>query len=353
MYASGGNQLVSGSKVFTNPIGVPLFGGTGETVARLYVDNAISSLSGTITGQAASLTATQSFVGQNTFALPLNVPNPVSTGNAVNFNYLSGVSGVLQAYINNVVPSVPNVVTTTGDETIGGSKTFTGSPLIPVPTVLNAAVDLGTLLNASGVLSIGGGGGAPNSVTTTGVYTLSGSYTFTGSPLVVSPTLPSGATNIIYVSGVSGSLSARDLSISGALQAAINATSGSTINNNYSFTGITGNFVNMSFYYNASTLATGLNNVEAFVGRTFFFTGYAIGSITSGTQGIFSGSLYQRTPTNTKTNFINFSMNSGLFFTSSGGFNQQVTGLNRVGLDIFQIGTGLTGLSIGIFGVGY
>lgn len=130
-----------------------------------------------------------------------------------------------------------------------------------------------------------------------------------------------------------------------------NVYNGGTITNNIGYT--TGNFVNISFYYDEYNLYTGLNSIEAFVGRSFTFTGYAIGVINSGTQGFFSGSLYQRTPTNSKTNFINFSLNSGTFFTGIGGFSQEITGLNRVGLDIYRIGTGITGLSVGVFGVGY
>ena len=109
----------------------------------------------------------------------------------------------------------------------------------------------------------------------------------------------------------------------------------------------------MAFWYDQYNLATGLNNVEAVVGRSFFFTGYSVGVINTGTQGFFSGSLYQRTPINTKTSFIDLSLNSGLYFKSQGGFVQEISGLNRVGLDILLLGTGITGLSIGVFGVGY
>lgn len=117
--------------------------------------------------------------------------------------------------------------------------------------------------------------------------------------------------------------------------------------------GVTGNFVNISFWYDEFTLATGLNTIESFVSRDFTFTGYGIGSITALTQGAFSGSLYQRTPTNTKITFVNFGMPSTQSFTGRGGFSQVISGLNRVGLDIYSIGTGITGLSVGLFGVGY
>jgi len=142
---------------------------------------------------------------------------------------------------------------------------------------------------------------------------------------------------------------------------AATVTNNGTATNNFNgqttnvtnLSGITGNFVNMSFWYDESNLSTGLNTIEAFVGRSFFFTGYGLGVINTGTQGYFSGSFYQRTSTNAKTNFIDFSLNSGMFFTGVGGYNQEISGMNRVGLDIYRIGTGITGLSVGLFGVGY
>jgi hypothetical protein len=106
----------------------------------------------------------------------------------------------------------------------------------------------------------------------------------------------------------------------------------------------------MSFYFDQYSLYTGLNIIESFVSRDFNFTGYALGTINSGTQGFFSGSFYQRDQSNTKTNFLDISLNSGLLFKSSGGFSQPISGLNRVGLDIYRIGTGITGLSVGFFG---
>ncbi len=109
----------------------------------------------------------------------------------------------------------------------------------------------------------------------------------------------------------------------------------------------------MSFYFDEFSLYTGLNIVESIVGRDFFFTGYAIGAINSGTQGGFSGSFYQRDMLNAKTNFVTFGLNTGQFFSGRAGFNQIISGMNRVGLDIYGIGTGLTGLSVGLFGVGY
>jgi hypothetical protein len=124
-------------------------------------------------------------------------------------------------------------------------------------------------------------------------------------------------------------------------------------NNAINVGSVTGNFVNISFYFDQYNLNTGSNQIEAFVGRNFTFTGYAVGAITSGTQGFFSGSFYQRTTVGVKVPFRDFSFNSGQFFTGVGGLSQTISGLNRVGLDILALGTGMTGVSVGIFGVGY
>lgn len=133
---------------------------------------------------------------------------------------------------------------------------------------------------------------------------------------------------------------------------AYNSVSG-VVSNSVSVSGITGNFVNMSFFLDQYSLSSGLNVIEGFVARDFTFTGYALGAYNSGTKGIITGSIYQRTTTNTKVELIPFSFNSGVFFSAQGGLIKTISGMNRVGIDILGIGTGVTGFSIGIFGVGY
>lgn len=125
-----------------------------------------------------------------------------------------------------------------------------------------------------------------------------------------------------------------------------------TVNNTFNMSGVTGNFVNMSFYFQEYGLYTGYNLAESFIGKSFYFTGYALGLVNSGTNGILSGSLYQRSPEGVKSPFVNFTLSTGFFFYASGGFSQQISGLHRVGLDISNIGSGMTGLTVGIFGVG-
>lgn len=142
----------------------------------------------------------------------------------------------------------------------------------------------------------------------------------------------------------------------------INNFSYGEVNNTYSnegnvytvLSGVTGNFVNMTFYFDAFTLETGLNVSEGFVSRDFSFTGYSLGVINSGNAGTaLTGKLYQRTTTNTKVNFADFSLANGSLFIANGGYNQTISGLNRIGVDLLGVPTGMTGLSVGVFGIGY
>lgn len=113
---------------------------------------------------------------------------------------------------------------------------------------------------------------------------------------------------------------------------------------------MTGNFTNISFFFDEYSFITGVNLSEVFVGRNFILTGYSLGLITSGTVGTTSGSLYQRTLTNNKTIFANFEINNGLLSYVSGGLSQQISGMNRVGIDILAKASGATGLCVGLFG---
>ncbi len=376
LWVTGGAQDITGQKRFLDSPAVPYYSSTGTAPSARWVGDQIGLASGALNTSISQTNANLATTGTTLLTLMVNMSGA-----------LTGQGGGGGGTGSNVL--------VTGSAPIS-TPNFTGVDAITV------TYD-GTYVKVSGS-SLGGGGGAPNSVTTTGAYIMAGTYTFSGSPLVPDPTQPSGAANLLWTSGVSGVLVARDLDVSGVLYArmtgisgAINA--GASITNNYFITGtgvvaasstgtvtntfnitsgnttvnssgtvnntfngaitnvnvalVTGNFVNMSFWFDEYSLGTGLNMVEATVGRSFFFTGYGLGAINSGTQGWFSGSFYQRTPTNVKTNFVDFYLNSGTFFSGRGGFSQEISGLNRVGLDIYRIGTGITGLSIGLFGVGY
>lgn len=361
-----GNQNITGIKNFQISPTVPYSGSPNSVPSQLFVTDLVSSLSGSTVGSFLNRGVSNDIVsGNKIFTGAVGVGNPTSTGHAINLGTATGISGQLTSLRvtgssnimlanlsglggTSVIWSGNNIFISAGGGGGSANVLVTGSSAISTPNFTGKGTVTATY-DGTYVIFSGNpfGLGAPNAVFQTGDQNISGQKIFTGNPLIAAPTLPSGATNLLYVSGVSGGLQAN-------LNAAIiGATIYTGTTNNYSITGVTGNFVNMSFYFDEFGLYTGVNVVESLVGRNFFFTGYAIGAINSGTQGFFSGSFYQRNTLSIKTNFINFSLNSGQFFTGVGGYNQVISGMNRVGLDIYQIGTGITGLSVGLFGVGY
>lgn len=335
------DQLISGNKIFTFNNSGPGAAGTTSFVSdalfsgRAVVvnpptgsDDAINlgyllTVSGALTGAGSSSTKV-------TGSAAIAIPNFTGVGSVTltydgTYVHVSGAAnvGTYSGYAE------ATFVHLTGAETISGVKTFATSPTVPTATLGTQAINLAQLSGTSGVL--------------VAAQTITNNYWITGTGVVaVSSNASGNITNTFTIT--SGTTNVVN---SGTSSNTFNGTTTLNINNP------TGNFVNMSFWFDQYSLGTGLNTIESFVARDFTFTGYALGVINSGTQGFFSGSFYQRTSTNTKTNFVDFSLNSGQFFVAAGGYSQTVSGLNRVGLDIYRIGTGITGLSIGLFGVGY
>ncbi len=389
-----GDQVITGRKRFYLSPDVPYYDGTGRAPSALYVQTQDLAVSGVLNGYVNSLSG---FVIGASGALSIvrvTGSSPISIAN------FSGLGGTLVIYSGGQI----FISGAAGGGGGGSNLSVTGSTAISAPN-LTGAGSVSVYYDGTYVTFSGSAPAIDTSslVTTTGNELIGGFKQFTGSPFVPYPTQPSGATNLFALTGASGALSARDSTISGVLYNQMTGISGSiiagsSITNNYFITGTgvitasstgivtntfnitsgnavvnssgtvanifngttyatinqpTGNFVNMSFWFDEYSLTTGLNLTEALVGRDFLFTGYAIGAINSGTQGSFSGSFYQRNQTSVKTTFVSFGMAAGQFFSGRGGFSQTVSGLNRVGLDIYSIGTGLTGLSIGLFGVGY
>ena len=119
---------------------------------------------------------------------------------------------------------------------------------------------------------------------------------------------------------------------------------------------ITGNFVNMSFFIDP--IQTGLALTEAFISKSFNVTGFALGCVTSGIMpfpgsDILSGALYTRSLNNTLNYFQTFTFNTGIYSFISGGISNTVNGFNRIGVDIYNITSGISKFSIGVFGFGF
>lgn len=374
------NNTWVGTNTFLTPPLVPYTGGTGAALnfqaALNLITGSLVSMSGAITVGYFPLAGNVIVSGYNTFTGAVGVGAPVNLGDAVNVTYLRIVSGVLQTGINGFAPA--GFVTLTGFEQILGQKSFTGSPLIPSPITGSGAANLayvsgvsgvlsgtitalsGSMLAMSGVLAGAGGGGSPNSVTTTGNELIGGFKQFTGSPFVPSPITGSGVANLAYVSGVSGvlsgtisALSGSVASMSGALQQGI-ANASSTL---YLISGtVTGNFQNYSFWMDP--VGTGLNLIEHHVGGMgFVFTGAAFACRISGNGpvngGILSGKLYQVDSNNTEQTLYSFTYTSGVLYSGSPGFGVYVTGRNRVGISLTNGLSGLGKFSVGLFGANF
>ncbi len=122
---------------------------------------------------------------------------------------------------------------------------------------------------------------------------------------------------------------------------------------------VTGNFYSLSFFVDPAT--TGRAVGESWVSSTWLATGWAIGAVTSGAgsdiatpNAIFTGRLYSRALDNTTTTLVNFTFNSGLYsYFSGSNLSIPITGASRVGLDIISTLSGLSKVSVGLFGFGF
>jgi hypothetical protein len=118
---------------------------------------------------------------------------------------------------------------------------------------------------------------------------------------------------------------------------------------------MTGNFTNLSFFLSPAT-TTGLDLAESFVTRNFFFTGFALGAVISGSGpsngGILTGRIYQRDTGNNKIILNTFTFNSGAVYARSGVFSYPITGDNRLGIDLLNSLSGIDKFSVGVYGFG-
>lgn len=387
VYTTGGSQIISGTKIFDNSPIVPYSGGTGAAPSRLYVDNQIIVSQVNLSGQISGISG---ILSQQFSSIKVTGSNTISNGN------FSGIGGTQVIKSGNFIlisggagggssTAIGNFVHLTGNESISGTKTFVDSvPLIlsslfGVPPTLSNAIGTDDILLLSGVLANMVGGGHDDGINLSGKLFLTGanlsSVRVTGSSNIQTPNLSgvgglvvSQSGNFVLFSGGGGGTNINTINTinftgtgtmqntftsSGSMTTTINNYSGTVNNNPIQLNGVTGNFVNMSYYFDDYNLQTGLNLIETFVGRDFYFTGYAIGTINSGTHGLFTGSFYQRNTSNAKTTVVDFSMQSGQFFTGRGGFLQIISGMHRVGVSIYNVCTGMTGVTVGLFGVGY
>jgi hypothetical protein len=129
-----GNQSVGGTKTFTSPPVVPTPTAATHAARKEYVDDAVSALE----GDAVLLTGNQSIGGTKTFTSTIvgNLTGNVSgnAGTVTNGVYTSrtltagdGLSGGGSLAANRSFAVDSTVVRTSGDQTIYGEKSFTGT----------------------------------------------------------------------------------------------------------------------------------------------------------------------------------------------------------------------------------
>ncbi|MFG6082227.1 tail fiber domain-containing protein [Paracoccus litorisediminis] len=156
------DQAISGNKSFSRPVTIPS-APTSNTHAtsKSYVDGLVGGLDGrvsTIEGNYVTTTGNQTITGNKTFSGTTQVTNaPTAANHVVNKSYVdgaySGGSGI--DVTNRVIATDATVVRTSGAQTIGGAKTFssniTGSGGISTTTF----ADIGTWINAGGGITAG------------------------------------------------------------------------------------------------------------------------------------------------------------------------------------------------------
>ena len=75
-----------------------------------------------------------------------------------------GNTPAINTYWGDIADLISSVVHKTGDETIAGVKTFSSSPIVPVPTLVNQAISMGNIIEKTGS-GLGYGTGSGGTVT--------------------------------------------------------------------------------------------------------------------------------------------------------------------------------------------
>lgn len=219
LYGSGGTQQVLTTLNFTVSPNVPYVGNTGSATNYLLVVNMINSglniLNTGITSSYITITGNEQIGGYKSFTGQFQVQgNPVGIFDVINNRYLLGVSGILQSGINSIV--VPNTVDTFSTQTISGLKIFTILPQSNVTPVNSADFVTKAYVDSSNPMGV---------VTTTGDQIISGNKTFLQSPIV--PIATNGNQAVTYTQLASvGTVMGNITGFAGVLQ--INSTSGAS-----------------------------------------------------------------------------------------------------------------------------
>jgi hypothetical protein len=119
-----------------------------------------------------------------------------------------------------------------------------------------------------------------------------------------------------------------------------------TIQNTYV---ASGSDVQVSFFFDYPFTGSGVQ--EVFIPKSWNFTGYAVGCITSGSGAAgFSGSFYQRTTGNALSSVTGFELSAGQYYGLSGLVSIPMTGNNRLGITVNSILSGCRGITLAAYG---
>ena len=220
---SGGQpQTIQGSVIFLSGVDVPyLPNDTGSAINQTYFNNGLNSglaiLLLQITGNTISLSGNDTIFGTKTFTGEVSLLQlPTSFNHAVSLGFLTGVSGVLAASAG-----AGNSVLLTTNQLITGIKSFvsipgsSGIPINPTDLVVKSYVDAATS-NIVGAVSTSGLN-----------QNLSGTYNFTNAltiPIATQSTQPAQLAQLQALGTVMGGING----FGGV--ATINGTSGASGN---------------------------------------------------------------------------------------------------------------------------
>lgn len=107
--------------------------------------------------------------------------------------------------------------------------------------------------------------------------------------------------------------------------------------------------IDLNFAFLGDQFVTGENFQEKFISKDMIATGFAMGLINAGTNNTV-GNFYVKDTGNNKSVITSFTVNAGDIFTYDWGYGFALPALSRVGVDLFEVGTGALGLTVGLFG---
>lgn len=169
-----GNQTVAGVKTFS------------ETITGNLTGDVTGNLTGNITGNAGTATKLET---------ARSLTTKLDSSTAVTFDGSAAqdaipVTGVLGVANGGTGSATQNFVDLTNDQTIAGTKTFSNSPVVPTATAgdnSTKAASTAYVDAAAGVVSASVTALDNSAVHKTGDETITGTKTFTSSPVIPSP----------------------------------------------------------------------------------------------------------------------------------------------------------------------